>query len=285
MRQNGSSRHRHQANMNLPQGDSKVTFHVFEEWVDDDCSLSRMVAEVIRGEEWAWKRDFLTASENYRRDDADWLSGPKMADVISDFANRVRPQNASQDWIETAIDKNAGREPSLLAREWTVDRIECNATCGAGQFIQVTYVSPNAGHPFGQEMDRWWAMVDAGRFSPWFLHSGWALPHPRMPYFYGPRRSRSDCSQTSLSFFDDPLSALSHDEAYFETAAICIRHLGGEKDRLLKAFRWGWRERGHVEKPSPEEPDGDRVASDSLSDRFWQILKLEKSMYDLGRLA
>jgi hypothetical protein len=271
--------------MNVPQGHHTEAFHVFEEWIDDDCNLSRVVAEVIRGDEWAWKRDFLASSESYCRDDADWLSGPKMAGVISDFASRVRPQNAPQDWIETAVDKNAGREPSLLAREWTVDRVGCDDTCGAGQFIQVTYVSANAGHAFGQEMDEWWAMVDAGQFSPWFLHSGRALPHPRMPYFYGPRRWRSECSPASLSFFDDPLSAPSHDEAYFETAAICIHHQGGERDRLLKAFRWGWRERGHVEKPSPEDPDGGRIASDSLSDTFWRILTLEKSPYDFGRLT
>ena len=212
------------------------------------------------------------------------MSGSATAARMREFADETRPENAPQDWIETAVDIGSELRRSVLAQEWTVSRPECDGSCGAGEFIQVLRVTPNAGHPFGQVMDGWWALVDAGRFSPWFLHDGRALPHQRMPYFYGPRRWRTDCSIGSLTFFDDPLSAFSHDEAYFETAAICIRHRGGRRDRLLRAVRWGWCDRGRIRRPSADEPDGDRIDTDILSDVFWRVLELEGSPYLKARL-
>src|SRR5207248_9071303 len=109
------------SSMNVPTGwDDSEAFHVFEQWIDDDCTLSRIVAEVIRGEHWNWKRQFIKASEAFRRDDPDWMSTSTMAGVISGFAEEARPAKAPQDWIETPSDKSTGREASILAREWTV---------------------------------------------------------------------------------------------------------------------------------------------------------------------
>jgi hypothetical protein len=70
-------------------------------------------------------------------------------------------------------------------------------------------------------------MVDSGPFSPWFLYEGRQLPHPRMPYFYGPRRAHTDSDSQSIKYFDDPLSAAQHEPAYFEGIGIPRKGSGG----------------------------------------------------------
>ncbi len=49
---------------------------------------------------------------------------------------------------------------------------------------------------------------------------------------------------------DLPGAARLHDEAFFETAIVCLKHRGGN-DRLLDSWKWGFVGRGTTYKPDP----------------------------------
>ena len=259
--------------------------HVFEEWADDTCESSRLVAELIEGEQWAWVHERLAQSEAWARDSQAWQDPAVVAKRLDDFASEVqKPGDIDLQWIDKALDAprpdaHAAPPRFLVTHEFQRPGEICNQQCGALQIIQATHGSPNRHHQVGRELNGLWVAVDAGVHSPWHLYAGKPVGHPNRPYFYSPRRHRTECDGARILLYDSPGAVIAHSELYFEAAVVCIQHHGQPVDHVLKVLRYGWREYGRTPRPAPTSPDGDPVEQEGTSGTFKEIVAFDYPQY------
>ena len=138
-------------------------------------------------------------------------------------------------------------EPNyLLAVSYAVDR--CESNCLGLQVVQVFYgrgrnvpyppqIKP---HTITVNNVASGGFVDRGSMSPAVMVHGQEVGHATKPYFYGLSELLKNASGCHISIYDQPMAVIAYQEAYLETAVVCIdyRHKGW--DRVLKVLRWGW---------------------------------------------
>lgn len=88
--------------------------------------------------------------------------------------------------------------------------------------------------------------VDGGVNSPFALAGSPA--HPTEPYYLTPGELASQVTFTkdtgSIRVYDRPGAVAFHEEAFFETGIVAVNYKGKGKDKLLKVFKWGWKDLG-----------------------------------------
>jgi len=134
----------------------------------------------------------------------------------------------------------------------------------------------------------WDAFVDGGKNSP-YVTLGKNLPaHPTNPYYLTPAEVSNQVTFSkdagTIRVFDAPAAVAMHEEAHFETAIAAVNFKGKKKDKILKAFKWGWRGKGT--KPTIKKgtkiagaPSGISVRS-SVSPEFKNIVKHDYPKYN-----
>jgi hypothetical protein len=97
----------------------------------------------------------------------------------------------------------------------------------------------------------WDAFVDGGKNSPFVAIEGNAPAHATEPYYLTASEVASQVSFAgdagTIEVTDTPGAAALHDEAHFETAIVAVDFNGKKKDKILKAFKWGWTGKGTKE--------------------------------------
>lgn len=131
------------------------------------------------------------------------------------------------------------------------------------------------------------AFVDGGKNSPYVTMGGNAAAHPTKPYYLTADEVKKQVSFTkdagTIRVYDAPGAVAMHDEAYFETAIVAVDFKGKGKDKILKAFKWGWTGKG----TTPTVSKGTEIAgkasgvnvSGSVSPEFKNIVKHDYSSY------
>lgn len=136
----------------------------------------------------------------------------------------------------------------------------------------------------------WDAFVDGGKNSPYVTLGGNAAAHPTEPYYLTPdevaRQVAFAAKAGTIRIFDAPGAVAMHEEAHFETAVVAVDFKGTKKDKILKAFKWGWLGKGT--KPTIGKgteidgaPSGISVSND-VSPEFRNIVKHDYPKYDIG---
>jgi hypothetical protein len=135
----------------------------------------------------------------------------------------------------------------------------------------------------------WDAFVDGGINSPYVTMGGNSPAHPTQPYYLTPAEVSSQVAFSkdagTIRVFDAPGAVAMHEEARFETAIVAVNFKGTNKDKVLKAFKWGWTGKGT--KPTISKgteiagtPSGISV-SNTVSAGFVNIVKHDYPKYDI----
>jgi hypothetical protein len=94
----------------------------------------------------------------------------------------------------------------------------------------------------------WDAFVDGGKNSPFVTEGGNAPAHATEPYYLTSSEVASQVSFAgdagTIQVTDAPAAVALHEEAHFETAIVAVDFNGKKKDKILKAFKWGWTGKG-----------------------------------------
>jgi hypothetical protein len=94
----------------------------------------------------------------------------------------------------------------------------------------------------------WDAFVDGGKNSPYVTKSGYAPAHPTQPYYLTPAEVAAQVAFVrdagTVQVKDTPSAAMLWEEVHFETAIVAVDYKSTKKDKVLKAFKWGWRGKG-----------------------------------------
>ncbi len=250
--------------------------HVFEEWADDSCTGSTLVAEVLEGEPWNWKREPLAKSGVRQLAGENW-EPDSIASWIGKFVQSVDvPDNVEKRWIETSVAGPVADGPLVVRHEFK--RAGCSADCGALQLIQVVYGTRNGDIPLAP-IGKWVGCVDAGRASPWCLHDGRAPAHPTRPYFYPPPIFRAEVSPATITLVDDVGGAIGREEIYLEGAAVCTGHLGADVEKVLGVLKYGWRDWGGVRAPDPDAAPSGPILVHSPSELFIALVDRDYPEY------
>ena len=134
----------------------------------------------------------------------------------------------------------------------------------------------------------WDAFVDGGKNSPYVTIAGNSPAHPTKPYYLTPAEVAAQVSFSkdagTIRIYDRPAAATLWDEVHFETAVVATNFKGKKKDKILKAFKWGWRGKG----TKPTIKKGTRIAGSpsgisvhsSVSPGFRNIVKNDYPKYD-----
>jgi hypothetical protein len=135
----------------------------------------------------------------------------------------------------------------------------------------------------------WDAFVDGGKNSPFVTEGGNPPAHPTEPYYLTPSEVSSQVSFATdtgtINVFDAPGAVALHEEARFETAIVAVNYKATGKDKVLKAFKWGW----HAKGTDPMVKKGTEIAgvdsglkvSSSVSPEFVNIVKHDYPKYDI----
>lgn len=135
----------------------------------------------------------------------------------------------------------------------------------------------------------WDAFVDGGKNSPFVTMSGNPPAHATKPYYLTSTEVASQVTFTkdagTIQVTDVPAAAALHDEAYFETAIVAVNHDGTAKDKLLKAFKWGWTGKGTKQQYAKGSKiagaDSGLLVRNSVSPEFLNIVKHDYPTYTL----
>lgn len=243
------------------QADFSEYLHVYEEWADDRCNSSRCAADLVQGTTWSWNRVRLSESKVLQRQDQKWSDGEAVKLELEVLSEQVRPYVMPRDgvFVDKVTDEPRKRtryEGQRYVVEHRFDRTSCTGDCGATQIVQVFYATPSRMGQIGRIKYGYDRAVDAGWHSPWVLANGYTPGHPTMPYFYQPRRYRTEAASTGMAYFDEPKSIDRHEEAFLEAGFLCINHLGRGRDTFLQALCFGWAKYGGLSKPYPDATAG-----------------------------
>jgi len=130
--------------------------------------------------------------------------------------------------------------------------------------------------------------VDGGKNSPGgAVYTGdhpYYIGRPDLPKSYGyvgGQGSAGRVAGCTANPTDTPAAATLHQEAYFETAFVCLNYQGAGKDKIMDSFQWGFVDRGKTFKPSPYLTATDIVKHSTPTDKFLETLKSDYSGYSL----
>jgi hypothetical protein len=129
------------------------------------------------------------------------------------------------------------------------------------------------------------AFVDGGKNSPFVTMGGNPPAHPTNPYYLTAAEVASQVSYSgdkgTVRSYDRPGAVVVHDQAYFETAVICINHKKSGKDKVLKAFKWGWINKGTTYQTSwgAGKQSSGLEEYDSVSSEFLAVVKNDYPSY------
>jgi hypothetical protein len=162
------------------------------------------------------------------------------------------------------------------------------------QAVQTVMVTRGAGDPqlgtltWQYQGKTWDGFVDGGKNSPYAAAMGHPA-HPTQPYFLTAHEVAAnvtwDKDHGTIKVTDTPTAVAHYDEVFFETAIVAVNHDGTGRDKLLKAFKWGWTGKGST----PEfaqgtaiggKPSGVLVRS-SVTPEFTNIVKNDYPTYKL----
>jgi len=132
------------------------------------------------------------------------------------------------------------------------------------------------------------AFVDGGKNSPYVTESGNSPAHPTKPYYLTASEASGQVSydkatgKGTIRIYDAPAAVNSWDRVFFETAIVCVNHDKSGKDKILKAFKWGWVDKGKTYQTSPGSAGKTSGFEeyDSVSSEFEAVLKNDYSGYD-----
>lgn len=130
------------------------------------------------------------------------------------------------------------------------------------------------------------SFVDGGRNSPGgATYSGenpYYIGRPDLPGSYGYNPSMGSAGSVSgcvASPFDAPGAAALHQEAYFETAFVCLNFRGSGQDEITKSVQWGFDQLGTVPKAHPRTTDPGPIVRGSPSAEFGNTLRADYPAY------
>jgi hypothetical protein len=134
---------------------------------------------------------------------------------------------------------------------------------------------------------KWTACVDGGKNSPWVTQAGHAPAHPTKPYYLDAAEVAADVKWSGNSGtirISDVPDAGTFEELHFETAIVGIDAAGPGKDKILNAFKWGWKRNGS----RPDVKGGDTIngvdsgirSIGSVTPEFKNIVKNDYPGYD-----
>jgi hypothetical protein len=128
--------------------------------------------------------------------------------------------------------------------------------------------------------------VDGGKNSPGgAVYTGdhpYYIGRPDLPKSYGyvgGQGSAGSVTGCTDNPRDVPGAATLHQEAYFETAFVCLNYQGAGKDKIMDSFQWGFVDLGKTFKPSPYTTATDIVKRSTPTDKFFDTLKADYSGY------
>ncbi len=171
-------------------------------------------------------------------------------------------------------------EMRQLGVRYVFFRKDCNEQCGPLQIIQVCYGTPHLDHEIGEQLGGYRVLVDAGPKSPRRLYLGHAPGHPTRPYFYPPHMHRVEQLEDRIRLADVVGAARRQEQLFCEVACVCIRHHGGNHDKVTEGVSYGWNDFGNVRIPRPNGPIGvDLEARQGVSARFRKIVRREFQNY------
>lgn len=131
-----------------------------------------------------------------------------------------------------------------------------NTPCKTLQIVQVFWGTPEnaiAGmaigkNKFSKGKKKYDSFVDGGINSPYVTSTGNAPAHATEPYYLTGAEHASQVvfnkDAGSIRVYDRPSAVVHFDEAIFETAVVAVDYKGKGKDKVLKVFRWGWKNKG-----------------------------------------
>jgi hypothetical protein len=130
------------------------------------------------------------------------------------------------------------------------------------------------------------SFVDGGRDSPGgATYSGehpYYIGRPDLPASYGYNSSMGSAGSASgcvVSPSDAPAAAALHQEAYFETAFVCLNFRGSGEDEITKSVQWGFDQLGTVPKAHPRTTDPGPIVRGSPSAEFGDTLRADYPAY------
>ena len=167
---------------------------------------------------------------------------------------------------------------------------ECEE-CDGLQVIQVVWATPHNGSYDGLAKIMFGgllfgAFVDGGVNSPQAARAGGKPTHPAAPYYNGPdamQMDREEFGKCGVRFKDFPLGVINHAYLFLEVAVVCINHKGSGIDKVLKAVKWGFNDKGRHYLTSPgtgARRDGVEEYSDVSAD-FKHVLSVDYPNYVL----
>lgn len=120
-------------------------------------------------------------------------------------------------------------------------------------------------------------MVDGGKNSPYAAAKGSAA-QPGKPYYLTPDEVKNgvDLEKGTVNIYDRPTAVKLHDEGYFETVIVCVNYKKSGKDKVLKAFKWGWTNCGKTYRSSKGDGAKDKnklEQHNTASAEFMETLK------------
>lgn len=121
------------------------------------------------------------------------------------------------------------------------------------------------------------AMVDGGKNSPYAAAKGSAA-QPGKPYYLTPGEVKNGVSlkDGTVKIYDRPTAVKLHTEGYFETVIVCVNYKKTGKDKVLKAFKWGWTNCGKTYRSSKGDGAKDKnklEQHNTASKEFMDVLK------------
>jgi hypothetical protein len=161
------------------------------------------------------------------------------------------------------------------------------------QIVQTVMTTRDAGPQVGKmswnyDGKLWDGFVDGGKNSPYAADTG-APADPNKPYYLTAGEVTAgvvwDKDHGTIRTTDEPTAANAKSEVHFETAVVAIDHDGSGRDKLLKAFKWGWIGKGtHEDFPQGTnvggKPSGLLVRS-VVTPEFTNIVRHDYPQYKL----
>jgi hypothetical protein len=131
------------------------------------------------------------------------------------------------------------------------------------------------------------SFVDGGANSPGgAVYTGnhpYYIGRADLPASYGYQSSQNSAGSVSgctVNPVDTPGAATLHQDAYFETAFVCLNHQSTGKDKLLESFSWGFTGLGTTFQATPTlAAGGSYVTHNSPTAKFEDTLSADYPGY------
>lgn len=186
------------------------------------------------------------------------IAGCNQSDKPSESKDASKPTDSTTEKCPHKPKiKSGGISGQVLDVTYEADGCECDSL----QCIQIVWAT---GGPItvgkmkvirgGETYD---AFVDGGKNSPFVTMSGYPPAHSTKPFYLTASEVSNQVSYNkttkkgTIRIYDAPSAVNSWDKVFFETAIVCVNNEKSGKDKILKAFKWGWIDKGKTYKTSP----------------------------------